>query len=216
MLKAVKRRDVSGNVWHIQAYKRTQRSHRCSGWRFGRRRSAVNPGQDLFSHSASASSSACLSAYLLTKELSLSLSWWISLNGDFPCNHLTLHQFSKKPQSACMSILHSHNARAERRKTEGTIVVVWQEQVSACSVALAQRGSFRHQMWIHLFFTPSSVVPTCRRFRFYKPHPGFIIQAVSSGSHSEQEHHFSHICMESYGDWTSDGTDFFIFLCSPL
>lgn len=99
MLKAVKRRDVSGNVWHIRAYKHTQRSHRCSGWRFGRRRSAVNPGQDLFSHSASASSSVCLSAYLLTKELSLSLSWWISLNGDFPCNHMTLHQFSKKPQS---------------------------------------------------------------------------------------------------------------------
>lgn len=83
MLKAEKRRDVSGNVWHIQAYKHTQRSHRCSGWRFGRRRSAVNPGQDLFSHSAS----ACLSAYLLTKELSLSLSWWISLNGDFPRNY---------------------------------------------------------------------------------------------------------------------------------
>lgn len=48
-------------------------------------------------------------------------------------------------------------------------------------------------------------------FLFYKLHPGFIIQAVSSGSHSEQQH-FSRICMESYGDWTSDGTDFYLFI----
>lgn len=215
MLTAVKRRDVSGNVWHIQAYKHTQRSHKCSGWRFGRRRSAVNPGQDLFSDSASASSSACLSAYLLTEELSLSLSWWISLNGDFPCNHLTLHQISKKPQRALW--LHSHNARAERREKGGTIVV-WPEQVSAFCVALAQRVSFSHQTWIPLFFSPSAVVPNCHRFRFclfYKLHPGFIIQAEFWQSQWAGASLFTHlhgVLWRLNFRWNR----FLFFLCSPL
>lgn len=93
---------------------------------------AANPGRDLLTlslshtHSHSVSHSVCLSAYLLTKELSLCLSGWIVLNGDFLCNHLIIHQFPKKPQRGCISTLcwraqqwETGGRRRERRRREG-------------------------------------------------------------------------------------------------
>lgn len=85
---------------------------------------STNPGQDLVSLSLSfslsltlsLSLSLCLSAYLLTKELSLCLSGRIVLNGDFLCNHLIIHQFPKKPQRGCVSTL---CWRAEQWDREG-------------------------------------------------------------------------------------------------
>lgn len=64
--------------------------------------SVASSGQDLFI--LSVSHSVCVSASLLTKELSLCLSWRIILNGDFLCNHLIIHQFSKKPQRVCIML----------------------------------------------------------------------------------------------------------------
>ena len=114
------RSDVSGNVHaHMHTYRCTHIDTDCwdemnMSYRFG----IVLPTQDrIYSHSLSLSlsrslslslrqsHSVCLSAYLLTKELSLCLSGRIVLNGDFLCNHLIIHQFSKKPQRGCISTL---------------------------------------------------------------------------------------------------------------
>lgn len=130
MLKAVKWWDVSGNVWHIQPYKHTHTqtfmwtlSHKCLGWRFGRRISTVNPGQDLLSHSATASSSACLSAYLLTEELSLChdgyhsmvifrVIIWFSISslkhlGEAVCPHYTQGQSNIKQKERVVRLARS-------------------------------------------------------------------------------------------------------------
>lgn len=82
--------------------------HRMFGWNeyvLERWQYVVSPGQDLLSYAHTLSCSVCLSAYLLTKELSLCLSGRIVLNGDFLCNHLIIHQFPKKPQRGCVSTL---------------------------------------------------------------------------------------------------------------
>lgn len=103
------RSDVSGNVWHTRAHARIHiHTHRLLGWNeyvIEIWHCAANPGQDLLTLSLTLSHSVCLSAYLLTKELSLCLSGRIVLNGDFLCNHLIIHQFPKKPQRGCISTL---------------------------------------------------------------------------------------------------------------
>lgn len=131
-LKAATRQAVSGNAWHI-LYMRTYRYTYILtdlGWneyviRFGN----LLPTRDMiYSLSLllpSVSHSVCFSAYLLTKELSLCLSWRIILNGDFLCNHLIIHQFSKKPQRGSMSILSWRTQQWERRGRGGRRVSRW-------------------------------------------------------------------------------------------
>lgn len=96
----------SGNVWHTSSHAHIH-IHTCRllGWNeyvIEIWHCAANPRQDLLALSVtlshSVSHSVCLSAYLLTKELSLCLSGRIVLNGDFLCNHLIIHQFPKKPE----------------------------------------------------------------------------------------------------------------------
>lgn len=75
------------------------------------------------SHSSvclSVSRSVCFSAYLLSKELSLCLPWRIMLNGDFLCNHLIIHQFSKRPrEAACPYYAEGHSNEKEDGRKNG-------------------------------------------------------------------------------------------------
>lgn len=147
-------------------------------------KNCCQPGQDLFSHSTTASS-ACLPASLLTK------SFLFVCHGGYHSMAISrvitwfFHQFSKKPQSGCMSTLYS---RAEQCKTEGTR-------------GLCGGSRYQHLVWFqHSVVLYSSDVnnstlflifcrcSTCHRLGsclFYKLHPGFIIQTVCSGSWSE-------------------------------
>lgn len=191
----------------VQTHTHTQHSHKCLGWRFGRRRSTVNPGQDLFSHSATASSSACLSAYLLTKELSLCHDRYHSMAIFHVIIWFSIHSLKRLREAVCPHY------------TQGQSNIKQKERVFCLA-----RSRYQHLVWfqwawlfvrcesLHSLSHFTAVALSCHRVGFClfcKLHSGFVIQAVCSGSQSEQEHQFSCICMESYGDCNSDRIDFF-------
>ena len=105
------RSDVSGNVRHTRAHAHrrihihTHTQIVWMKWVCDTDLALCCQARTGFIHSHSVSHSVCLSAYLLTKELSLCLSGRIVLNRDFLCNHLIIHQFPKKPQRGCISTL---------------------------------------------------------------------------------------------------------------
>lgn len=132
--------------------------------------------------------SLCLSAYLLTKELSLCLSGRIVLNGDFLCNHLIIHQFPKKPQRGCVSTL---CWRAEQWDREGKGRDFLEEMIKM-DLSFFTCYRYLHSVWflalpssvflerelIPISFWYSSSSSTCHRLSFYLHYnrqPGFVI-----------------------------------------
>lgn len=162
--------------------------------------------------------SLCLSAYLLTKELSLCLSGRIVLNGDFLCNHLIIHQFPKKPQRGCVSTLCWRAKQWDREgkgrdfleemiKTNLIFFTCYRYLHSVCFLALPS-SVFLERELIPISFWYSSSSFTCTII------DSLVSSLVCSGTLREQEHQLACICIEPYGDWNSHWIG--VFFLPPL
>lgn len=141
------------------------------------------------------------------------------LNGDFLCNHLIIHQFSKRPQRGGVSILcwraqqwerrrWGERKRASRWKWSKWIWASCLPQISAFSLVAALLAYVFNRRESSQF--PShflAVTFTCHRLGsclLDKMHPGFVSCTLCWGSLRERKYQLAHICIEPYGDWDSD------------